>query len=65
MKCKDCKFFVQKDCRRFPPVPMILSISVLSTISAQWPSVKEDDWCGEHAYRMKEPARQTAFRGDR
>ncbi len=36
--CKDCQFFsADKTCRRYPP----------SSRPSCWPTMKEDDWCGE------------------
>jgi hypothetical protein len=63
-RCRTCKFFDKEGpyCRRHAPVPY-LGLQGLSAfranydyfcdgwtdlIAADWPFVKEDDWCGEY-----------------
>ena len=57
-KCENCRFYLNEDCHRFPP---ILTLS-FENINSSWdgefrgietetksvfPSVNSDDWCGE------------------
>jgi hypothetical protein len=41
--CKDCKFYEDKKCKRFPPTLDPNSIYCFS----YFPVVEEYDWCGE------------------
>jgi hypothetical protein len=43
-RCETCAYCECGECRRFHP--QISSGDYVS--STGWPSVKEDDWCGEH-----------------
>lgn len=43
--CADCAYADSAwHCRRNAPVGRVSSENVLS---AEWPKIKEDDWCGE------------------
>lgn len=39
-KCKDCKYYKNLDCRRFPP-------SIGYGRGTGFPSVAKEEWCGE------------------
>lgn len=39
ISCKKCKFFVDQECRRFPPIDN----------HSSFPIVNEDEWCGEYS----------------
>lgn len=43
MQCSNCKFFnsSQSECRRYAPSPSE------TDMTAQWPNVAAQDWCGE------------------
>jgi hypothetical protein len=50
--CSTCRFFRNQECHRHPPTVQSGTwgcyIFMLNTDSTEWPSVSNDDWCGEY-----------------
>ena len=50
--CSTCRFFRNEECHRHPPTVHSGTwgsyIFMLNTYSTEWPSVNDDDWCGEY-----------------
>lgn len=40
MKCKECAYFIEDRCRRFPPIPTQYGDAI-------YPKVNEENFCGE------------------
>lgn len=52
IKCKNCAFYEEKKCRRYPPKAGSEGYSDdYVGVSFYFPSVEESDWCGE--FRQK------------
>lgn len=50
MKCGTCQYYEPEtdQCRRRPPVIIVVKDLHNRPVGvSDWPSVKEDDWCGE------------------
>ena len=45
MKCEECKYNRFGHCVRYPPQ---LGEKRIVSYEAQFPEIKEDDWCGEY-----------------
>jgi hypothetical protein len=43
--CRDCKFFLNGDCHRYPPIVITVNGFPVSV----FPHVSRDDTCGEHS----------------
>jgi hypothetical protein len=59
--CKDCKFRVDGECRRYPPQVSIVMMPTKVAVAgptlqpsplATFPPVEDDLWCGEFTVRM-------------
>lgn len=56
--CGNCKFRPETVCKRFPPAFTLHATDKQHPIAYETlylqPYVDENDWCGEHKYKMKE-----------
>jgi len=50
--CKDCKWWDILCCRRRSPIVVENKYSSTSGVSARWPPVDFNDWCGEFEAKL-------------
>lgn len=60
MKCKECKWYDSGVCHRHSPAVIAVSdenpyrVDGRLVESTTWPTVHENDWCGEHEPREEQ-----------
>ena len=47
-RCRDCRFWFQKSCRKHAPKPEILTKTDAQLGVLVWPGTEALDWCGWH-----------------
>ena len=51
--CKNCKWFDDGDCKRYPPTTIVCDGRNGDEICAYYPEVSEIDFCGEYELMEK------------